>query len=439
MKKWLLNILRSFAVLLIISAFLAACTGGAEPAVTTQATTEAETETKVKETVTSANEESSAEAESLADTAWDAEGDEYSFVFYDDGTGEQYDQWDAIPFAYEWDGENLTISTDWMDIEGHMDEEGNLSMDGFMLVQVDEPSFYPGMNAGGMESEIEGEWVHVSEDIVLTFDGIYTAGYSKPDIFGSGTYSYDGEKVIVSFMNDDDEVEDFEGYLDGDGDLIIDIWGEGGYYVWTDPDSSEVDADITEILGKWSHSESGEYVIFDDDGTVRFILGDISGYVYPFTYDGDTVEFDDYTGHFDGDGDLIIHGIEGYFIHEDIAEDSDSQDYSESHSGSYETDDGKVTWELKMDIDLSEYFPFDGMLFDNDTEELCLTFRDNGYGILHYGESLYGGMYVLDGDELSLENQDEIISGIYDPEENIITIEGIEGYFYLTDRSSYYR
>lgn len=151
------------------------------------------------------------------------------------------------------------------------------------------------------------------------------------------------------------------------------------------------------------------------------------------------MEFDDYTGHFDGDGALIIHGIEGYFIHEDIAEDSDSQDYSESHSGSYETDDGKVTWELKMDIDLSEYFPFDGMLFDNDTEELCLTFRDNGYGILHYGESLYGGMYVLDGDELSLENQDEIISGIYDPEENIITIEGIEGYFYLTDRSSYYR
>lgn len=106
MEKWLLNILRPFAVLLIISAFLAACTGGAEPAVTTQATTEAETETKVKETVTSANEESSAEAESLADTAWD-----------------------AIPFAYEWDGENLTISTDWMDIEGHMDEEGNLSMD----------------------------------------------------------------------------------------------------------------------------------------------------------------------------------------------------------------------------------------------------------------------------------------------------------------------
>ena len=61
MKKWLLNILRPFAVLLIISAFLAACTGGAEPAATTQATTEAETETKVKETVTSANEESSAE------------------------------------------------------------------------------------------------------------------------------------------------------------------------------------------------------------------------------------------------------------------------------------------------------------------------------------------------------------------------------------------
>lgn len=160
----------------------------------------------------------------------------------DDGTGTMYTYSDMGDITYSWDGEVLTLMNENEDgepeeITGELQKDGSIGIMGLgYFFPVEERSYGPDMDgssfmeAGGMESELEGDWIHTSGNRMLTFDGsgsltfqeMYEGGSSSSS---SGWYSYDGETVTV-----DTSAGISEGYIDDEGDLIIEIDGEGGWY-----------------------------------------------------------------------------------------------------------------------------------------------------------------------------------------------------------------
>src|SRR5699024_9566121 len=127
----------------------------------------------------------------------------------------QTSPWDSIEFEYTWDGEKVEISTDWISINGSLDADGNLVLGDDVLTRVETATYVPGMYSGGMESELEGEWIREDGYILLSFDGKDSVSYQstndEDNLFGAGTYSYDGTTLTVSLMGDDDEAEEHEG------------------------------------------------------------------------------------------------------------------------------------------------------------------------------------------------------------------------------------
>ena len=379
----------------------------------------------------------------IAGTAWDDHEGENSFIFNEDGTGAQTDAWISIDFTYTWDGEKLVVSTDWIAIEGALDEDGNLVLDGKTLEKTETPTYSPGMYSGGMEAELEGDWIHSGGYILLSFDGTDSVAFQRSDAqpgevsSGGGTYTYDGETLTITIMDGDGEIVDYEGYLDGDGDIIISMWGEDGYYTPGDGSSltypmseSEVSEEAAaDLVGEWRNSISEDVIWFSSDGSAQYSFAMSVGYVYPYEYDGYNVSFGDYTGYIDEDGDLFVSGIDDYFIRVNTTDNADS-------SAEEEIDYG---WEITYSSDGEEGIsPLDGKSFDNDTEELSLLFEDGAYGLFSYGEWIDEGYYRLDDGEITMNNGDEIKTGVWDPDDNTITIDGLDGYFHMVDTAAYY-
>ncbi len=263
----------------------------------------------------------------IAGTEWDNDEDEYSLIFYDDGTGVQSDAWSEIEFTYTWDGTTVVLTFEEYDIttEGTIDSDGYLICDDDLFVETVSASYYPGSESGGMESDLAGSWTHSSEEIYLDFDGVDTVVYDRPESSGMGSYSYDGDTLIISVYGDSGDVEDYEGYIDDDGDIIIDLWGTGGYFTFVggsddtasddsgdgsyfsleaafDNDEALISVqfyiDDTCVISDAYESYDSDYVIYEDgslyidsyDGTVS-----VSGY---FDYDEYTFYLDDYDGEF---------------------------------------------------------------------------------------------------------------------------------------------
>ena len=206
----------------------------------------------------------------------------------DDGTGTIYTYSDMSDITYSWDGEVLTLMNENEDgeleeVTGELQKDGSIGIMGLgYFFPVEERSYGPDMDgssfmeAGGMESELEGDWIHTSGNRMLTFDGsgsltfqeMYEGGSSSSS---SGWYSYDGETVTV-----DTSAGISEGYIDDEGDLIIEIDGEGGWY--SRGDSSQLTyPDITgpeaEMVGQWVNSYTGDSVEFTRDGSVVYSIG----------------------------------------------------------------------------------------------------------------------------------------------------------------------
>ena len=132
----------------------------------------------------------------------------------DDGTGTIYTYSDMGDITYSWDGEVLTLMNENEDgeleeVTGELQKDGSIGIMGLgYFFPVEERSYGPDMDgssfmeAGGMESELEGDWIHTSGSRMLTFDGsgsltfqeMYEGGSSSSS---SGWYSYDGETVTV--------------------------------------------------------------------------------------------------------------------------------------------------------------------------------------------------------------------------------------------------
>lgn len=349
----------------------------------------------------------------------------------DDGTGTIYTYSDMGDITYSWDGEVLTLMNENEDgeleeVTGELQEDGSLGIMGLgYFFPVEERSYGPDMDgssfmeAGGMESELEGDWIHTSGNRMLTFDGsgsvtfqeTYEGGSSSSS---SGWYSYDGETVTV-----DTSAGISEGYIDGDGDLIIEIDGEGGWY--SPGDSSQLTyPDITgpeaEMVGYWRNDTTGDYVEFTSDGSVVYSIGGGIGFASPFTFDGETVTFSDYTGYIDGDGDLIVEGLDGWFSRTESSGSGGSGDSGSGDSG----------------------YALDGA-YDNDDMSYSIVFYPDGTFILSNVEDSVECTYTLyDDGTLSIYIPgDGAAEGEYDFSENVVYIDGMSGHFYEVSEAWY--
>lgn len=271
------------------------------------------------------------DGEGIAGTSWDFPDTESSMIFYEDGTGAQTSPWDSIEFEYTWDGETVEIFTDWISIEGSLDADGNLVIGDDVLVRVDAATYVPGMYSGGMESELEGEWIHESGYILLSFDGKDSVSYQvtndEDNLFGAGTYSYDGTTLTVSLMGDDDEVEEHEGYLDEEGNIVIVLWGEEGRFARGDRSQLvypvvEITGPAADLVGEWQNGETGDSVSFYIDGSVVYAIDGVMGLASPFEYDGEAVSFSDYTGRLDEAGNMILDGVDHWFTRVEAADEN---------------------------------------------------------------------------------------------------------------------
>lgn len=339
----------------------------------------------------------------------------------DDGTGTIYTYSDMGDITYSWDGEVLTLMNENEDgeleeVTGELQEDGSLGIMGLgYFFPVEERSYGPDMDgssfmeAGGMEGELEGDWIHSSGNRMLTFDGrgsvtfqeTYEGGSSSSS---SGWYSYDGETVTV-----DTSAGIAEGYIDSMGDLIIEIDGEGGWY--SPGDSSQLTyPDITgpeaEMVGYWRNDTTGDYVEFTSDGSVVYSIGGGIGFASPFTFDGETVTFSDYTGYIDGDGDLIVEGLDGWFSR------------TESSSSGGESDSGDSSYSL-------------GGAYDNDDAEVSIVFHSDGTVTISDYNTAQDGIYTVDGSYVWLEMEGTVqYEGYYDASRDIFTLDGLLGEFY---------
>ena len=346
----------------------------------------------------------------------------------DDGTGTIYTYSDMGDITYSWDGEVLTLMNENEDgeleeVTGELQEDGSIGIMGLgYFFPVEERSYGPDMDgssfmeAGGMESELEGDWIHTSGNRMLTFDGsgsltfqeMYEGGsYSS----SSGWYSYDGETVTV-----DTSAGISEGYIDDEGDLIIEIDGEGGWY--SRGDSSQLTyPDITgpeaEMVGQWVNSYTGDSVEFTRDGSVVYSIGGGFGVASPFTFDGETVTFSDYTGYIDAAGDLIVEGLDGWFSRTNSSgDDGGSDDNDDGGSGGYSL----------------------GGAYDNDEAEVSIVFYSDGTVTISDFDSAQDGIYTVDGSYVWLEMEGTVqYEGYYDPFADIFTLDGLRGEFYAVD------
>ena len=166
--------------------------------------------------------------------AWDDDESEYSFIFNEDGTGAQTSYSGTIEFTYTWDGDTATITNEEMGVSAEVTlEDGVLYVDGSSFDKVDEAEYVPeNLEAGGSEDMLNGSYTDEDGMITITFDGAGTFGYSNNEIgeAGSGTYTYDGETLVVTIFQDGEEVSHEGSVNEEDYAVYIFLWDDSNIY-----------------------------------------------------------------------------------------------------------------------------------------------------------------------------------------------------------------
>ena len=165
---------------------------------------------------------------------WDDDAGEQSLIFLEDGTGAQTSYYGAIEFTYTWEGDTVTITSEELGISAEATLEDNvLYMDYSSFVKVDQAEYVPeNLEAGGSEDMLNGSYTDEDGMITITFDGEGTFGYSNNIIgeAGSGTYTYDGETLIVTIFQDGEEVSHAGLVGEDDYAVHIAIWDDADVY-----------------------------------------------------------------------------------------------------------------------------------------------------------------------------------------------------------------
>ena len=166
--------------------------------------------------------------------AWDDDESEQSFIFNEDGTGAQASYYGEIEFTYTWDGDTATITSEELGISAEVTlEDGVLYTDYSSFVKVDEAEYIPeNQETGGSESVLNGSYTDAEGAITITFDGAGTFGYSNNEIgeAGSGTYTYDGETLVVTIFQDGEEVSHEGSVREEDYAVYISLWDDSNIY-----------------------------------------------------------------------------------------------------------------------------------------------------------------------------------------------------------------
>ena len=165
---------------------------------------------------------------------WDDDAGEQSLIFLEDGTGAQTSYYGAIEFTYTWEGDTVTITSEELGISAEATLEDNvLYMDYSSFVKVDQAAYVPeNLEAGGSEDMLNGSYTDEDGMITITFDGEGAFGYSNNIIgeAGSGTYTYDGETLIVTIFQDGEEVSHAGLVGEDDYAVHIAIWDDADVY-----------------------------------------------------------------------------------------------------------------------------------------------------------------------------------------------------------------
>ena len=242
---------------------------------------------------------------------WDSDDYEMSLVFYEDGTMEISEYLGYDTMTYEWDGEALTVDYDGEILEGFLDDDGNLVLDGrVVFVRVEKISYYPSEDSEPVPYdmtdtawEAEGNIYNFYSDGTLIIDGEYLGNYDWDGYSGtlyidgsSTTISYDGEDIYIA--GDDGELYLMDYYSAADYDLYDEMVGGD--------DNGDEDDGGEELAGTYDNDDEEMSIVFYSDGTV--VMSDF--------------EFSD-EGTYTVDGDYILMEFEGQFPYEAYYDSSD--------------------------------------------------------------------------------------------------------------------
>ena len=165
------------------------------------------------------------------------------------------------------------------------------------------------------------------------------------------------------------------------------------------------------MVGQWVNSYTGDSVEFTRDGSVVYSIGGGFGVASPFTFDGETVTFSDYTGYIDGDGDLIVEGLDGWF--------------SRSESSGGDSGSGDSGYAL-------------GGAYDNDEAEMSIVFHSDGTATVSDFYSSEDATYTVDGDYLVVEfDSGGYYEAYYDSSDDTFQVDGLDGWFYYVGEAWY--
>ena len=260
---------------------------------------------------------------------WDSDDYEMSLVFYEDGTMEMSESIGYDTMNYEWDGETLTVDYGGEILEGFLNDDGNLVLDGdVVFVRVEEITYYPSEDSESIPFDItdtawdaEGSIYNFYSDGTLIIDGEYLGNYDWDGYSGtlyvdgsSTSIYYDGEDLYIE--GEDGELYLMEYYSIADYDLYDDMVGDG------DDDSD--DEGGYSLGGAYDNDDEEMSIVFYSDGTVvmsDFEFSDEGTY----TVDGDYIlmEFEGqfpYEAYYDSSDDSFqVDGLDGWFYYVDEA------------------------------------------------------------------------------------------------------------------------
>ena len=206
---------------------------------------------------------------------WDSDDYELSLVFYEDGTMEMSESLGCDTMNYEWDGETLTVDYGGEILEGFLNDDGNLVLDGdVVFVRVEEISYYPSEDSEPIPFDMtDTAWdaggiiYNFYSDGTLIIDGEYLGNYDWDGYSGtlyidgsSTTISYDGEDIYIA--GDDGELYLMDYYSAADYDLYDEMVGGDD-----NGDEDDDDNGGWSLAGAYDHDDAETSIVFYADGT----------------------------------------------------------------------------------------------------------------------------------------------------------------------------
>ena len=260
---------------------------------------------------------------------WDSDDYEMSLVFYEDGTMEMSESIGYDTMNYEWDGETLTVDYGGEILEGFLNDDGNLVLDGdVVFVRVEEISYYPSEDSEPIPFDItdtawdaEGIIYNFYSDGTLIIDGEYLGNYDWDGY--SGTLYIDGSSTSISYDGEDLYIAGEDGEL-----YLMDYYSAADYDLYDGmAGGADVSDDVSEDDGGWglagTYDNDNEEmsICFYSDGTctVTTLYEAFEGYYSKDANDNLYIELENgqtTSGWYDASDDTFsLDGMSGWFYY----------------------------------------------------------------------------------------------------------------------------